>query len=129
MSRTFKHLFDVNPTFSYLFTSRETVLGKRGTRDTFFHHKDTVHVDTSFQQCETCQRYHTRKQVRGGEKNSMSKGRAKSIGMWDISNIPASNQYIYIYFNNVKLTTLASINQSAFIAFLNNTYIYTVKSR
>ena len=38
-------------------------------------------------------RYQTRKQVRGGEKNSMAKGRPKSIGMWDISNIRVSNQY------------------------------------
>ena len=27
------------------------------------------------------------------EKNSMSKGRLKSIGVWDTSNIPVSNQY------------------------------------
>ena len=76
-----------------MFSSRENFLGKRGARDTFFHHEDTVDVDTSFQQCETRQRYQTRKQVRGGEKDSMSKGRAKSIGMWDISNIRVSNQY------------------------------------
>ena len=36
---------------------------------------------------------HARKQGRGAEKNSMSKGRPKSTGMWDISNIPVSNQY------------------------------------
>ena len=76
-----------------MFSSRENFLGKRGARDTFFHHEDTVDVDTSFQQCETRQRYQTRKEVRGGEKNSMSKGRPKSIGMWDISNIRVSNQY------------------------------------
>ena len=76
----------------YMFTSKETFLGKRGARDTFFHHEDTVDVDTSFQHCETRQRYQTRKQI-GGEKNSMSKGRPKSIGMWDISNIRVSNQY------------------------------------
>ena len=52
-----------------MFTSRDKFHGKRGARDTFFHHEDTVDVDTSFQQCETRQRYHT-KQVRGGEKNS-----------------------------------------------------------
>ena len=46
----------------------------------------TVDVDISFQRCET-------RQVRGGENNSMSKGRPKSIVMWDISNIPFSNQY------------------------------------
>ena len=68
-----------------MFTSRENFLGKRGARDTFFHHEDTVDVDTSFQQYETHQRYQTRKQVRGGEKNSMPKGRPKSMGMWDIS--------------------------------------------
>ena len=68
-----------------MFTSRENFLGKRGARDTFFHHEDTVDVDTSFQQCETHQRYQTRKQVRGGEKDSMAKCRPKSIGMWDIS--------------------------------------------
>ena len=68
-------------------------LGKRGARETFFHHENTVDVDTTFQQCETRLRYHTRKQVRGEEKNSMSKGRPKSVGMWDISNIPVSNQF------------------------------------
>ena len=31
-----------------MFTSRENFLGKRGARDTFFHHEDTVDVDTSF---------------------------------------------------------------------------------
>ena len=61
--------------------------------DTFFHHEDTVDVDTSFQQCKTRQRCRTRKQVREGENNSMSKVRPKSIGMWDISNIRVSNQY------------------------------------
>ena len=61
-----------------MFTSRKKILGKRGARDTFFHHEDAVDVDTSFQQCESRQRYHTRKQVRGEEKNSMSKGRQKS---------------------------------------------------
>ena len=61
--------------------------------DTFFHHEDAVDVVTSFQQCETRQRYHTRKEVRGRKKNSMSKGRPKSTGMWDMSNIPVSNQY------------------------------------
>ena len=76
-----------------MFTSSEKFLGNRGARDTLFHQENTVDVDTSFQQCETRQRYHTRKQVRGGGKNSMSKGRQKSIGMWDISNIPVSNQY------------------------------------
>ena len=65
-----------------MFTSRENFLGKRGARDTFFHHEDTVDVDTSFQQYETRQRYQTRKQIKG-EKNSMSKGRPKSMGMWD----------------------------------------------
>ena len=94
MSRTFicrdKH---ANTNFLCMFSSRENFLGKRGARDTIFHHEDTVDVDTSFQQCETRQRYQTRKQVRGGEKNSMSKGRPKSIGMWDISNIRVSNQY------------------------------------
>ena len=68
-----------------MFTSRENFLGKRGARDTFFHHEDTVDVDTSFQQYETRQRYQTRKQVRGGGKNLMPKGRPKSMGMWDIS--------------------------------------------
>ena len=38
-----------------MFTSREIFLGKRGARGTFFHHEDTVDVDTSFQQCETRQ--------------------------------------------------------------------------
>ena len=78
-----------------MFSSRENFLGKRGARDTFFHHEDTVDVDTSFPQCETRQRYQTRKQVRVGEKNSMSKVRPKSIGMWDISIIRVSNQYYY----------------------------------
>ena len=76
-----------------MFTSMETFLGKRGARDTFFHHEDIVDVDTSFQQCKTRQRYQTRKQIRGGGNNSMSKGRSKSIGMWDISNIRVTNQY------------------------------------
>ena len=53
-----------------MITSKERFLGKRGAMDTFSHHEDTVDVDTSFQQCETRQRYHTRKQVRGGENNS-----------------------------------------------------------
>ena len=57
-----------------MFTRREHFLAKRGARDTFIHHEDTVDVDISFQQCET-------RQVRGGENNSMSKGRPKSIGM------------------------------------------------
>ena len=82
-----------NTNFSYMYTSRENFLGKRGARDTFFHHEYTVDVDTSFQQCKTRQRYQTRKQVRGGENNSMSKGRPKSIGMWDTSNIRVTNQY------------------------------------
>ena len=85
--------------------SRERVPGKRGARDTFFHHEDAVDVDTSFQQCETRQRHHTRKQVRGGEKNSMSKGRPKSIEMWDIRKM-------LILFSNLNLTTSASINQN-----------------
>ena len=76
-----------------MFTRRENFLGKKVTRDIFFHHEDTVDVDTSFQQCETHQRYQTRKQVKGGVKNSMSNGRPKSIGMWDISNIRVTNQY------------------------------------
>ena len=76
-----------------MFTSMEDFFGKRGARDTFFHHEDTVDVYTSFQQCEPRQRYQTRKQVRDGEKNSMSKGRPKSIGMWAISNIRVSDQY------------------------------------
>ena len=97
MSRTFKHLFVVinMPTqISHTcFQARHIFLVNRGARDNFFHHEDTVDLDTSFQQCETRQRYQTRKQVRGGEKNSMSKGQPKSIGMWDISNIRVSNQY------------------------------------
>ena len=76
-----------------MLTSRETLLDKREAMDTFFHQKGIVDVDNSFQQCETRQRYHTRKQVRGGEKNSMSNGRPKSIRMWNISNIAVSNQY------------------------------------
>ena len=76
-----------------MFTSRKIILGKRGARNTFFHHEDAVDVDTSFQQCETRQHRQTRKQVRGGGKNSMSKCRLKSIGMWDLSNIRVSNQY------------------------------------
>ena len=75
-----------------MFTSKEIFL-VRGARNTFFHHEDTFDVDTSFQHCETRPRYQTRKQVRRGGKNWMSKGRPKSIGMWDISNIPVSNQY------------------------------------
>ena len=89
MSRTFNHLFVVinMPTqISHTcLRAGKIFLVKRGARDTFFHHEDTLDVDTSFQQCETHQRYQTRKQVRGGVKNSMSKGRPKSIGMWDIS--------------------------------------------
>ena len=97
MSRTFNHLFVViNMPTQICHTclrSGKLILGKRGARDTFFHHEDTVDVDTSFQQCKTRQCYETRKQVRGGGKNSMSKGRPKSIGMWDISNIRVTNQY------------------------------------
>ena len=89
MSRTFNYLFVVlnMPTqISHTcLRAGKIFLIKRGARDTFFHHEDTVDVDTSFQQCETHQRYQTRKQVRGGVNNSMSKGRPKSIGMWDIS--------------------------------------------
>ena len=40
-----------------------------------------------------------------------TKGRRKSIGMWDISNIPVSNQYNSLV-KDVNLTTLASINQN-----------------
>ena len=65
MSRTLNHLFDV--------INMSTQI-------------DAFDVDISFKQCETCR-------VRGGEKNSMSKDQPKSIGMWDISNIPFSNQY------------------------------------
>ena len=79
MSRTFNHLFVViNMLTQFSYTCLRA--GKRY----IFHHEDTVDVDTSFQQCETHQRYQTRKQVRGGEKNSMSKGRPKSKGMWGI---------------------------------------------
>ena len=97
MTRTFKHLFIVinMPTqISHTcFRAGKIFLVKEEQGIPFFHHEDTVDVDTSFQQCETRQSYQTRKQVRGGEKNSMSKGRPKSIGMWDISNILVSNQY------------------------------------
>ena len=72
--------------------SSEKFLGKRGASDTFFQQEDNVDLDTSFQQCEKRQSYHTRKQMRG-KNNLMSKVRPKSIGMWDISNIPVSNQY------------------------------------
>ena len=88
MSRTFNHLFVVinMPTqISHTFLRAGKIfLVKRGARDNFFNHEDTVDADTSFQQYETRQPYQTRKQVRG-VKNSMSKGRPKSIGMWDIS--------------------------------------------
>ena len=60
-----------------MFTSRGHFFGKRGAGDTFFHHEDTVDVDTSFQQCETRQRYQTRKQVRGGGKELDVKGSTK----------------------------------------------------
>ena len=64
MSRTFYHLFDVinMPTQISHTCLRvgKKFLGKSGARDTFFHHEDTVDVDTSFQQCETHQRYQTR---------------------------------------------------------------------
>ena len=92
-----------------MFSSRENFLGKRGARDAFLHHEDTVDVDTSFQQCETRKRYQTRKQVRGGEKNSMPKGRPKS---------ECRTYAIYVFqiniilFNNLNLTTVASINQN-----------------
>ena len=79
--------------FSCMFTSRETFHGKRGARDTFFHHEDTVDVDTSFQQCKTPQRYQTRKQVRGGGRTRCERVDQKSIGMWGISNIRVTNQY------------------------------------
>ena len=42
----------INTNFSFMFTRREIIIGKRGAMDTFFHHEDTVNVDTSFQQCE-----------------------------------------------------------------------------
>ena len=67
-----------------MFTSRKIFLG--GAMDTFFLHEDTVDADISFQQCET-------RQGRGGGNSSMSKGRPKSTGMWDISIILVSNQY------------------------------------
>ena len=58
---TCQDFFDVinMPTqnFSYMFTSRENFLGKRGARDTYYHYEDThyhyedtVDVETSFQQ-------------------------------------------------------------------------------
>ena len=77
MSTTFNHLFDVinMPTqisHKYL-RAGENFLVKE-EQGIPYHHEDTVDVDTSFQQCETRQRYHTTKQVRGGENNSMSKG-------------------------------------------------------
>ena len=75
----------------------------RGARDTFFHHEDTVD-DTSFQQCETHQRYQTRKQVRGGGKELDVKGSTKVY-----MNVGHKQIYI-ILFNNLNLTTLASIN-------------------
>ena len=95
-----------NTNFSYMFTSRVNFLGKRGARDTFFHHGDTVDVDTSFQHYETRQRYQTRKQVRVGEKNSMSKWSTKVYG-----NVGHKQIYI-ILFNNLNLTTLTSINHN-----------------
>ena len=102
----FNHLFDVinMPTqISHTcLRAGNNFLVKEEKGIPFFHYEDTVDVNTSFQQCETRQRYHTRKQVRGEKNNSMSKGRPKSIGMWD-------NR---ILFNNLNLTTLASINQN-----------------
>ena len=72
MSRTFNHLFDMinmATQISHTCLRAGRCLGKRGARDTFFHHEDTVDVDTTFRLCETRQRYQTRKQVRR-EKNS-----------------------------------------------------------
>ena len=80
MSKTFNHLFDaINmPTQIYhtCLGAGKNVLVKEEQGIPFFHHEDTVDVDTSFQQCETRQRI-----------------RPKSKGMWEISNIPVSNQY------------------------------------
>ena len=95
MSRTFKHLFVVinMPTqiSRTCFRAGKIFLIKEEQGVPFSTTK--IPLVWTFQQCETHQRYQTRKQVRGGEKNSMSKGRPKSIGMWDISNMRVSNQY------------------------------------
>ena len=76
MSRTFNHLFDVTNTptqisHTCLRAGKHFLL--RGARDTFFHHEDTVDVDTSFQQCEH------QETGKRNEKNSISKGRPKSM--------------------------------------------------
>ena len=107
MSRNFNHLFVVinMPTqISHTcLRAGKIFLVKRGARDTFFHHEDTVDADTSFQQCETHQRYQTRKQVRGGVKNSMSTKVNRNVG---------HKQIYIILFNNLNLTTLAPINHN-----------------
>ena len=73
MSRTFNHLFVVinMPTqISHTcLRAGENFLVKEEQGIPFPPRRYTVDVDTSFQQCETRQRYHTRKQVRG-ERNS-----------------------------------------------------------
>ena len=61
MSRTFNHLFVVinMPTqISHTcLRAGKLFLVKEEQGIPFFHHEDTVDVDTSFQQCKTRQRY------------------------------------------------------------------------
>ena len=92
----FYHLFDMinMPTqISYSCLRAGNIFLVKEEQVIPFYHEDIVDADTSFKQYETRKRYYTREQVRGGGNNSMSNGRPKSIGMWDISNIPVSNQY------------------------------------
>ena len=86
----------------------EKFLGKRGAWDTFFHHEDTVDMDTHSNNDWNMPKLSRREIEKTREKSSMSQGRSKSIGMWDISNIPVPNHY----YSFVNLTTLSSINQN-----------------
>ena len=116
MSRTFNQVFElINIPKQMCHTCLRTVknyLAKEKQGINFnTTNKPLLWTPHSNNNCETCQRYDTRKKGRQGKKTSMSKGRPKSIGMWDISNIPISNQ-CYSFVNEVNLTTLVSINQN-----------------
>ena len=109
MSRTFNHLFVVinMPTqISHTcLRAGKIFLVKRGARDTFFHHEDTVDVDTSFQQCET--------QTLSNQETGKRRGKELDVKRSTKVYRNVGHKQIYIIlFNNLNLTTLASINHN-----------------
>ena len=103
MSRTFNHLFVVINMPTQI---SQILLVKRGARDTFFHHEDTVDVDTSFQQCENTPTLSNQETGKRRGKELDVKGSSKVY-----RNVGHKQIYI-ILFNNLNLTTLASIKHN-----------------